>query len=161
MIKRNIKMKVTPEESKQVQEICFANGIGWWNNCRKVEYAEMPYLIIGERLFFKDREQFIEYKACSYEEVDADLFIRTYGSCVEETAETIKQQTPTSDLKDTPQQKSYMCFVKGVSTPKKIHNTLEEAEKEARRLCEKELVEVTLLEVVKKFGAKVLVEEIY
>ena len=29
MIKRNIKMKVTPEESKQVQEICFANGISW------------------------------------------------------------------------------------------------------------------------------------
>ena len=29
MIKTNIKIKVTPEESEKVQEICFANGIIW------------------------------------------------------------------------------------------------------------------------------------
>ena len=29
MIKTNIKIVVTPKQSQQVQEICFANGLGW------------------------------------------------------------------------------------------------------------------------------------
>jgi hypothetical protein len=35
MIKTNIKMRVTPEQSKKVQEICFENGIEW--GCAGVE----------------------------------------------------------------------------------------------------------------------------
>ena len=88
MIKTDIKIRVTPEESKQVQEICFANGIGWWNNCEKVEYAEMPYLIIRDkRLYYKDKMQFSEYSGYFEQEISAELFIRTNGTCIEETPE--------------------------------------------------------------------------
>ena len=86
MIKTHIRMRVTPKQSKQVQEICFANGIGWWNNCEKVEYAEMPYLIVRDkRLYYKDKMQFSEYSVYFEQEVSAELFIRTKGTCVEET----------------------------------------------------------------------------
>ena len=37
MIKRNIKMMVTPKQSKQVQEICFANGIIWIDDTSKID----------------------------------------------------------------------------------------------------------------------------
>lgn len=35
MIKTNIKMRVTPEQSRKVQEICFENGIDWLNVGRR------------------------------------------------------------------------------------------------------------------------------
>ena len=47
MIKRNIKMKVTPEESKQVQEICFANGIGWGSGGYVILCIQQKYLFIN------------------------------------------------------------------------------------------------------------------
>ena len=81
MIKTYIKMIVTPEESKQVQEICFANGIGWNGGTNRVQLIGEKYLFIDEYLTYTKEMDFIE---CTLEEVDASLFIRTQGTCVED-----------------------------------------------------------------------------
>lgn len=84
MIKRNIKMVVTPEQSKQVQEICFANRIGWNGGIFEVQHLHSKYLFINKAyLTYCDTEEFFKEKG--NEEVDASFFIRTNGTCVEET----------------------------------------------------------------------------
>jgi hypothetical protein len=45
MIKTNIKMRVNPEQSKRVQEICFENGIEWFTNKNNIANIEKLYLI--------------------------------------------------------------------------------------------------------------------
>ena len=44
MIKTNIKMRVTPEQSAKVQEICFKNGINWGFSDDIVLYKDEPYI---------------------------------------------------------------------------------------------------------------------
>ena len=85
MIKRNIKMRVNSKQSKQVQEICFANGIGWYVlGKNQIMYLEQKYLYVyGSYIAFGDSLEY--FKEHSLWEVDADLFIRTQGTCVEET----------------------------------------------------------------------------
>lgn len=264
MIKRNIKMRVTPDESKQVQEICFANGIFWNATRAQVSHLEQkylyifdPYITFGETLNF--------FKEHSGEEVSAELFIRTQGTCVEETpkqelnknkkeeqmkdneVETYKdvkeylvakglydrvmeikweneveEYESFSDLylwvnteegysywdeiddelryldinmnieslvqdykakqgkefiqyletqpKEAGEQtleqpteakpKQYLVFVPTKGKPKHIHQSLESAQEEAKRLCKSGLCEVMVLEVVSKYQAKVIVEEV-
>lgn len=89
MIKRNIKMMVTPKESKQVQEICFANGIGWKSGSMQVCLEHIKYLIILDSIEW-DYEA--RYYTKALEEVDASFFIRTRGTCVEETPEQESKQ---------------------------------------------------------------------
>ena len=88
MIKRNIKMMVTPKESKQVQEICFANKIGWHTGTLELKHLHSKYLFINKAYLnssmviqYCDTEEFFKEKG--NEEVDATLFIRTQGTCVE------------------------------------------------------------------------------
>lgn len=85
MIKRNIKMAVTPEESQQVQEICFANGIFWTFKGNECTYTDRKFLYIDDRLTWGSLE--LSFKEDSKEEVDAKFFIRTNGSCIEENQE--------------------------------------------------------------------------
>lgn len=85
MIKTNIKMRVTPEQSKKVQEICFNRGFEWVSGENKAIYINEPFIIISSekdiRWIGKDRESiFIEAKE---KEIDPELFIRTNGSCIE------------------------------------------------------------------------------
>ena len=85
MIKTNIKMRVTPEQSVKVQEICFKNGIKWVSRENKAIYINEPFITISSekdiRWIGKDRESiFIEAKE---KEIDPELFIRTNGSCIE------------------------------------------------------------------------------
>ena len=55
----------------------------------------------------------------------------------------------------------YMVFVEGRSNPKKVHNSYDSAEKEAKRLSAKEIgCNVMILSVVKTFKSKVTVEEV-
>ena len=42
---KNIKLKVTPEQSRKVQEICFSKGI-FWGSGDTVRYTTAPYLYI-------------------------------------------------------------------------------------------------------------------
>ena len=97
MIKTNIKMRVTPEQSAKVQEICFNNGIDWVSRENKAIYINEPFITISSekdiRWTGKDRESiFIEAKE---KEIDPELFIRTNGSCIEkEECETDISRKP-------------------------------------------------------------------
>lgn len=84
-MKTNIKLRVMPEQSKAVQKICFANGINWYVKENEISYTETEYLFIEPtRIWFRgiaDHDSGIE--TVGYTEVDADLFIRTNGTCEE------------------------------------------------------------------------------
>lgn len=85
-MKTNIKMRVTPEQSKAVQEICFENGIKWNDGSRWVLKENEPYLFILQEgaLIYKSLNEYNEYNLRPEKEIDADLFIRTNGTCKEE-----------------------------------------------------------------------------
>ena len=90
MIKTNIKLQVTPEQSEAIQNICFANGVFWYaGNGSEVRYTKAKYLFIdSDRVWFRViTDHNIGTETEGYTEVDADLFIRTNGSCVEEKKE--------------------------------------------------------------------------
>ena len=84
-MKTNIKLKVTPEQSEAVQKICFANGVIWRAGEDKISYTTEEYLFIEPTgIWFRgitDHNSGIE--TVGYTEVDADLFIRTNGTCEE------------------------------------------------------------------------------
>ena len=84
-MKTNIKLRVTPEQSEAVQKICFANGIDWSAGANKISHTIAEYLFIEPtRIWFRgitDHDSGI--KTVGYTEVDADLFIRTNGTCEE------------------------------------------------------------------------------
>ena len=79
-------MRVTPEQSKKVQEICFENKI-FWNgdyNKDKIDLAGSFLYIEGSITHdMNDTESEHFFRECDIEEIDADLFIRTNGTCEE------------------------------------------------------------------------------
>ena len=87
-MKTNIKLQVTPEQSEAIQNICFTNNIGWIHSGQTLT-ENVRYIFIGidamtltyNSTFFHNHE---------FEEVDADLFIRTNGTCVEPEETTIE-----------------------------------------------------------------------
>lgn len=82
MIKTNIKMRVTPEQSKKVQKICFKNGI-YWKGKEDVEYLNNPFLFIDNVISFMYEDEEEEFLEEENEEVSAELFIKTNGTCME------------------------------------------------------------------------------
>ena len=77
---KNIKLKVTPEQSRKVQEICFSKGIPWGATGYTVSFTTAPYLYItGERwlTYGHDYHFFLTNRR---EEMDANLFIQTNGT---------------------------------------------------------------------------------
>ena len=55
----------------------------------------------------------------------------------------------------------YMVFVEGRSNPKKVHDSYDSAEKEAKRLSAKEIsCNVFVVEIVKTYKSKVIVETV-
>lgn len=85
MIKTNIKMRVTPEQSAKVQEICFKNGITWSFSGDIVGYKNKPYIFIDKEkyLTWLKEDQNDIFMNAEKEEIDPELFIRTNGSCIE------------------------------------------------------------------------------
>lgn len=82
MIKTNIKMRVTPEQSRRVQEICFENGINFYGNKTNKETIEADFLYVKkDKLTYGIYED--TFKSAEYEEIEADLFIKTNGTCEE------------------------------------------------------------------------------
>ena len=63
MIKTNIKMRVTPEQSAKVQEICFKNGINWGFLDDAIRYTEETYIFINKKKYLaylsKSKEIFL------------------------------------------------------------------------------------------------------
>ena len=88
-MKTNIKMRVTHEQSKRVQEICFNNKFKWIDSGYKIVPTE--YIFIGSKdiRLTRDNNFFDEY---DFIETDADLFIRTNGTC-EENNSSIDYET--------------------------------------------------------------------
>ena len=106
MIKTNIKMRVTPEESKQVQEICFANRITWNTGYFEVKHLNKKYLYIAEAITWGNIEAV--YNEKNLEEVDASFFIRTNGTCVEETPkQELKQNINKEEIMEKNEVESY------------------------------------------------------
>lgn len=65
----------------------------------------------------------------------------------------------TPEVKEIPTK--YLVFVSGKSSPKKIHDTYEKAEQEAKRLSKKEVgCLVSICKVEKQFISKIIVEEV-
>ena len=85
-MKTNIKIRVTPEQSKKVQEICFENGIEWINAGRRY-IGNIIILYIGKVLMFSG----VEFPE-AFKEIDADLFIRTNGTCEENQAKRLLEK---------------------------------------------------------------------
>ena len=83
MVKTNIKMRVTPEQSAKVQEICFENGIDWMAGEGIVQYINKPFLFIDEHISFMYKVKNKKFLKEKNEEVSAELFIKTNGSCIE------------------------------------------------------------------------------
>ena len=88
-MKTNIKLRVTPEQSEAVQKICFANNILWKPTNFNRNTTNVRFIFINQANLTKCVFTSLKYfKAHSYSEVDADLFIRTNGTC-EESIELI------------------------------------------------------------------------
>ena len=77
---KNIKLKVTPEQSRKVQEICFSKGIVWGAAGDTVSYTDAPYLYITNGRSLTYSCEHVSYKNNRRQEMDANLFIQTNGT---------------------------------------------------------------------------------
>ena len=85
-MKRNIKMRETLEQSIKIQEICFENGIIWTHKVRQLTNLHVPFLFICKKEGICATLDIECYNShTEYQEIDADLFIRTDGTCEENT----------------------------------------------------------------------------
>ena len=83
-IKTGIKMRVNSEQSKKIQEICFENGI-YWAKGKHLNPLAIPFLYINKynELEYFDKTRELCFLEDDREEVSAELFIRTNGTCFE------------------------------------------------------------------------------
>ena len=91
-MKTNIKLRVTPEQSEAVQKICFANDFTWLYNPQNIALTGIGDHFLGIKsdytlLAAGSKTCFTEWLL---DEVDAGLFIRTNGTCVEPEETTIE-----------------------------------------------------------------------
>jgi len=103
-MKTNIKMRVTPEQSKRVQEIVLENGGRWAFGSNEIKIESFQYGL-GIEPYTKEiptneiRQMKTEeiYENVNLEEVDPDLFIRTNGTCEEEPHAELKRRYDSDD----------------------------------------------------------------
>ena len=77
---KDIKLKVTPEQSRKVQEICFSKGIIWRQTRNVISYTDAPYLYITNERSLTYGYDYHFFTTESREEMDANLFIQTNGT---------------------------------------------------------------------------------
>jgi len=79
-MKMNIKIKVTEEQSRAVQEACFAKGIGWAEaGITKITNTDGPYLYICDIRCIRDGKIVDDYKGENYLMFGNDAaFFKTY-----------------------------------------------------------------------------------
>jgi len=94
LIKCNIKLQVTPEQSEAIQKICFKNGYVLGGE-QIVHLINRPFLFIGSYteeiyspsttaigyLAVGEKDQKVFFEKHKSEEVNADFFIDTEGTC--------------------------------------------------------------------------------
>jgi hypothetical protein len=73
-IRRGIKLKVNPEQSRKVQEICFENGVEWFSG-RSIGHLDEPFLFIDKYISFMNEAEGEHFLKNVNEEVSAELFI--------------------------------------------------------------------------------------
>ena len=89
-INDNYKIRVTPEQSKKVQEICFKKGIDWRFTENIIKLTDKPFLIINKgHLSYLDISQEEYFNKDKNKEISTELFIRTDGNCIK--IETVKE----------------------------------------------------------------------
>jgi hypothetical protein len=82
-MKTGIKMQVTPERSRKVQDIVSNNG-GWEaTDDTNIQCLGKPFIFIDSDKTLSYDDAIYLFLNHDYEEVDADLFIRTKGTCEE------------------------------------------------------------------------------
>ena len=77
---KNIKLKVTPEQSRKVQEICFSKEIPWGATGCTVSYTTAPHLYIAGGRALTYGHDYHSFLIDRREEMDANLFIQTNGT---------------------------------------------------------------------------------
>ena len=77
---KNIKLKVTPEQSRKVQEICFSKGIVWGADGDIVSHTYAPYLYITDGRILTYGHDYRFFLTNRRDEMDANLFIQTNGT---------------------------------------------------------------------------------
>lgn len=77
---KNIKLRVTPEQSRKVQEICFSKGVVWRQARNVISYTDAPYLYITDRRSLTYGHNYRLFTTDRGEEMDANLFIQTNGT---------------------------------------------------------------------------------
>lgn len=108
---QEIKMKVTPEQSKQVQEIVFKLGGGWEDTFKKEFLPVSPFLYLKELRLFRG-EDLHSFTVDFFLEVSAEEFIKTKGF-----TET-KKAKPKVKQKDIPK-KILKKFIKRIKKEQK------------------------------------------
>jgi hypothetical protein len=77
----SVKMRVTQEESKLIQKICFKNGVNWGVGIGgNVRFIEHPYLYIYSNHGLRYGETASHFVESTLPEVIADDFILTEGT---------------------------------------------------------------------------------
>lgn len=100
MIKQDIKLKVPADKSKQFQDICFKVGV-YWKVCKNLLLdstgtKDMLIAITNEEINYVMSIELFD--ATSFEEVDADFFIRTNGTCEEVKYKNAKEYLIAEDI---------------------------------------------------------------
>lgn len=115
------------------------------NTCYRIPYLDEKEISFSGYDFYDKNN----YKIISFDDLlEAPEYLTAEQV---EQEETITQQST----------KKYVVSVVGGKAPKHIHNSLKSAEAEAKRLAGKEIgKEVMVLEYIKSYQAKVIVEEI-
>ena len=77
---KNIKLRVTPEQSRKIQEICFSKGIVWRQTRNAISYTDAPYLYITDGRILTYGHDYHFFLTNGRQEMDANLFIQTNGT---------------------------------------------------------------------------------
>ena len=95
-------MRVTPEQSVKVQEICFKNGIYWVNRAVIVMNKDEPYIIIDKEKYLSwlGEDQSDSFIEAEEEKIDPELFIRTNGTCIEKREAEMKHNEKMENIKE-------------------------------------------------------------
>ncbi len=129
----------------------FLNDINVYNEIKR-DSKEGSIISLGSAFNWKNTKQGFKYWSDLYynkpENIEYDMDEIIFAEVDKRIAEQ-KDST------------KYMVFVEGRSNPKKVHDSYDLAEKEAKRLSAKEIgCNVMVLNVVKTFKSKVIVEEV-
>lgn len=75
---KNYKVRVTPEQSRKIQELAILLGFEWWSSLKKVRYEDEPFLFLNsssvDKLFGAMDNKF-EFDAHKFPEIQADDLI--------------------------------------------------------------------------------------